>query len=90
VGAGQGITFNGRDWSKPSNIDVNSNNTNNNLYAVSCASSSFCAAVDENGQELTYNGTSWSRPTTIAGVTASDPHGNLLPHLNLLHDHQQR
>ncbi len=33
--------------------------------AISCASSSFCVAVDGGGGVVTFNGTSWSTPTNI-------------------------
>jgi hypothetical protein len=32
---------------------------------VSCPSSSFCAAVDEDGNALTYNGSAWSSPVAV-------------------------
>jgi len=35
------VTFNGTSWSKPSAIDSGSY-----LQAVSCASASFCVAID--------------------------------------------
>jgi hypothetical protein len=41
-------------WSGPSNIDGTA------LTSVSCASASFCAAVDDQGNAFTYNGSSWS------------------------------
>lgn len=41
------------------------------VSAVSCSSSSFCAAVDGNGYVVTYNGTGWSSPDQI------DPNGSL-------------
>jgi len=37
------------------------------LYSVSCAGSSFCAAVDADGNALIYNGSSWSQPKDIDG-----------------------
>ena len=37
------------------------------LYSVSCASSSFCAAVDADGNALIFNGSSWSQPKDIDG-----------------------
>jgi RHS repeat-associated protein len=42
------------------------------LWSVSCASSSFCAAVDDDGNALTYNGSSWSEPDPIDGTVALD------------------
>src|SRR5579863_5235745 len=35
------------------------------IVAVSCPSSSFCAAVGAQGNAFTYNGTSWSAATDI-------------------------
>ena len=32
---------------------------------VSCSSSTFCAAVDDEGQAIMYDGTTWSTPTVI-------------------------
>ena len=40
------------------------------LAAVSCPSTSFCAAVDGTGKATTYNGTTWSAPATIDGTKA--------------------
>jgi hypothetical protein len=51
------VTFNGASWSKPSAIDPGSH-----LQAVSCASASFCVALDRKGNALTFNGSSWSVP----------------------------
>ena len=35
------------------------------LLSVSCTSSNFCAAVDDNGGVDTWNGSSWTGPTAI-------------------------
>ena len=48
------------DWSAPLNVDGS-----NLLTSVSCASSSFSAAVDLAGNVLTYDGSSWSAPNAI-------------------------
>jgi hypothetical protein len=53
----------GSSWTTPTTIDPG-----NNLISVSCASTSFCAAVDTNGAGFTLNGTSWNRTN---GVGAS-------------------
>ena len=38
---------------------------------ISCASATFCAAVDQAGNEFTFNGSSWSKPTLLdPGVSA--------------------
>jgi hypothetical protein len=50
-------------WSEPVAVDPN-------LESVSCASSSFCAAVDGLGDGITYDGGSWSQPTPIAPIIA--------------------
>jgi hypothetical protein len=43
--------------SGPSAIDPGSH-----LQAVSCASASFCVAIDRKGNALTFNGSTWSAP----------------------------
>jgi hypothetical protein len=58
------VTFNGASWSKPSVIDPGSY-----LQAVSCASASFCVAIDRKGNALTFNGSTWSAPVN------ADPNG---------------
>ena len=50
----------GLTWSSPVSIDPGTV-----LESVSCASKSFCAAVDDLGEALTYNGTSWTAPAEI-------------------------
>jgi hypothetical protein len=56
-------TYNGKKWS----AEVN---TSENLVSVSCASTTFCVAVDELGGAETFNGKKWSIPETVApGVT---------------------
>jgi hypothetical protein len=56
------VTFNGVSWSEPVLIDGSGI-----VRSVSCASSSFCAAVDEHGSAVTFNGVSWSEPVLIDG-----------------------
>jgi hypothetical protein len=48
-------------WSAPSQID----GPGNLFKSVSCASSTFCVAVDDEGDEMTFNGNSWSLPQKI-------------------------
>lgn len=55
-------TASAANWSAPASIDPGSR-----LTSVSCASSSFCVAVDEAGKAISYNGSSWSAPVTIDG-----------------------
>ncbi len=59
------LTYNGSTWSAPAKID-----TNGYLNSVSCPSSSFCAAGDDEGNGLTYNGGTWSTPASIDPGTA--------------------
>ena len=54
VGGGYESNFNGSTWSNP-NTGVNIDGSNY-LEAVSCASVSFCVAVDDVGNALTYSG----------------------------------
>ena len=42
------------------------------MRSVSCPTSTFCAAVDDDGNALTYDGTTWTTPTRV------DAHGGLL------------
>jgi hypothetical protein len=58
VDNGQAFTYNGKKWSAPLN-------TSEDLLSVSCASSTFCVAVDAGGQAITYNGSTWSTPAVI-------------------------
>jgi hypothetical protein len=60
--------FNGSAWSPPADVDGS-----HTLNSVSCASRSFCVAVDQQGDALTFNGRSWSAPARIAG-----PNGELV------------
>jgi hypothetical protein len=47
-------------WSAPVDVDATTP-----IYAVSCASPSFCVAVDQDGNALVYNGSTMSAPTSI-------------------------
>ena len=53
-------------WSAPQDID---STTGVAIRSVSCATASFCVAVDTAGNALTYNGTHWTAPTSIDGTT---------------------
>ena len=60
------------DWSAPVPIDAGGY-----VRAISCASATFCAAVDDTGHALTYNGTSWTSPVGVQGlIVAPDFGGN--------------
>jgi hypothetical protein len=48
------------DWSAPVNVDPSTQ-----ISSVSCPSSLFCVAVDDEGDEVTYNGSSWSSPSGL-------------------------
>ncbi len=50
----------GGSWSVPSPIDPNGA-----LEAISCASASFCFAVDGEGNYLIYDGSTWSSPSPL-------------------------
>jgi hypothetical protein len=64
VGGEYAVTFNGASWGTPTKIDSVEEPF---LLSVSCASSSFCVAVDDNGNALTYKSGSWSAPDSIGG-----------------------
>ena len=55
------VTDSATSWSAGTLIDP----ARGDLWAVSCPTPSFCAAVDWNGNVLTYNGSSWSTPDRI-------------------------
>lgn len=58
---GTALAWNGTRWSSPRDVDGYSG-----LEAVSCASPSFCVAVDMSGHAVSWNGRSWSRPEPVA------------------------
>ena len=68
-------------WSAPTKIDDSSGHFANSLVDVSCASASFCAAIDYSGHALTWNGSSWSAPDEVdntgsgtgGGVSCASP-----------------
>jgi len=66
------LTWNGATMSwPPVLVDSGANVTPQpTIGYVSCASATFCAAVDAGGNALTFNGKTWSAPVTIdAGTT---------------------
>ena len=65
---GHALFYKNRSWSSPDSIDPKGGG----LLSVSCASASFCVAVDYSGNVLAYHGSSWSSPDSI------DVHGNWL------------
>lgn len=63
---GYAFVFDGSSWSAPVRIDPQGVSCTNDicdggtgLISVSCASPSFCAAVDGYGNAFTFNGSSW-------------------------------
>jgi hypothetical protein len=48
------------------------------LEAVSCASASFCVAVDNNGSAVTWNGTTWSSPQTVDSNSGTTSQGTIM------------
>ena len=57
------LTWNNGTWSGLQT--VSSFGADNGATYVSCSSSTFCAAVDDEGQAIMYDGTTWSTPTVI-------------------------
>jgi hypothetical protein len=55
------IEYDGTSWSSPVALAA----PGYVIMDVSCASSSFCAAVDNDGNFYTFDGALWSPPTTI-------------------------
>ena len=58
-------TFNGTSWTGPVVIDPHIALPADGLSAVSCPTTTFCAAVDASGNALTYNGHTWTNPVPI-------------------------
>jgi RHS repeat-associated protein len=68
VGASGYVTvWNGTAWSTPTDAD-----STRTMDAVSCTSSTFCAAVDTSGYATIYNGTTWSTPSDIDATRSVD------------------
>ena len=57
---GSVVSYDGSAWSRPLAIE-----SDTGLDGVSCASQSFCIAIDGEGNAFTYNGGSWSAPDLI-------------------------
>lgn len=68
VNSGNAFTFNGSTWSGPTAIDEHGF-----LDAISCSSSTFCAAEDLYGDALTFNGSSWSNPISVESDMVDPP-----------------
>jgi len=63
--------FNGSTWSSVPRINDPAASAQPGMASVSCASPTFCAAVDYGPDVVTFNGTAWSKPFAI------DPAGYL-------------
>jgi hypothetical protein len=67
------LTFNGTRWSAPAAIDGAAldqtcvNSMVSPCTGLSCATASFCVAVNDLDHAVAWNGSSWSRPTPIDG-----------------------
>jgi hypothetical protein len=59
-------TFNAGTWTGPVQVDVG-----NLLGQVSCASTTMCVAVDDEGGAVILNGTTWSSHTIIDPMASS-------------------
>jgi hypothetical protein len=62
-------------WSAPIKVD----RPHGQLNSLSCASPSFCVAVDLGGNALTFNGRSWSKPVRIDPEVSFGPIGSSGP-----------
>ncbi len=62
--AGSSTSVNG--WSSPVNIDGS-----NTISFVSCVSSTFCMAADNNGNLLHFDGTTWTSTNLFSGQVAN-------------------
>jgi hypothetical protein len=75
--AGHALTFDGKTWSNPvalesaQSVDLDRFLSVPALAAVSCGSTSFCAAVDPGGNVWTFDGTAWSAPDPVDPLGAS-------------------
>jgi hypothetical protein len=61
-----GSTASATPWSTPVKI-YTPQTPGYGLIGLSCASASFCAAIDYEENAITYNGSSWSNKTKISG-----------------------
>ncbi len=57
----EALYWNGSSWSSPQAIGVNADE----VTALSCASSSFCVAMDDGGDAMYFDGSSWSLPQIV-------------------------
>jgi len=65
---GTAYRFNGTQWSAvpaPNPSTPQGGSEPNTLSAVSCASSTYCLALDDFGEAFEWNGRSWSNPVTF-------------------------
>jgi prepilin-type N-terminal cleavage/methylation domain-containing protein len=76
---GNAYTYNGSSWSSAQLIDPPGSFSmfgpqppSGSMSSVSCASSTFCVAVDDNGYVLTYNGSSWSNAQDVDATRGSE------------------
>ena len=61
-GAHSAFVYNGTSWSTPAGV------ARANLTQISCATTTFCGAVDVQGMTWLFNGSSWSAPKTNVPV----------------------
>lgn len=54
-------------WSAPQKIDSTESPYPYPSLRVSCATASFCVAVDANDNAMIYNGSSWTAPASVKG-----------------------
>jgi hypothetical protein len=59
--AAEALSYNGTSWSAPTTIESGFAD----LTGVSCATSSSCFAIDDNGNAIGYSGGTWESPTTL-------------------------
>ena len=60
--------WNGSSWNGPSPVG----SSTLELESVSCASSHFCVAVDDNGGADTWNGATWTGPIAVGSDVAME------------------
>jgi hypothetical protein len=64
------LTFNGTTWS-PAAAVVENGVENGDVDLLSCASPTFCVALDTSDNAFTYDGSSWSGPTKLENTQPS-------------------
>ena len=69
LATGSAERWNGTGWSAPVRLETGPYLNNGYNIHASCASTTFCLAVDTSGNSFTYNGTSWS-PAAGIGLNA--------------------